>query len=100
MSKNVCLNLGLSHLIRHTSKIPLGASINHVDSKEGRGAPEKTMSVHKGEGVLEAGPHGQFFCILQHKMLYCCVNFCVFIYIVTIRFFVKKYAITYEINLR
>ena len=26
---------------------------------EGRGVPEKTMSVHKGGEVLEAGPHGQ-----------------------------------------
>ena len=25
------------------------------------GVLEKTMSVHKGEGVLEAGPHGHFF---------------------------------------
>ena len=28
----------------------MGASINHVDNK---GGPEKTISVHKGGGVLE-----------------------------------------------
>ena len=32
-----------------------------MDSERGRGVPEKTMSVHKGEGVLEAGPRGQIF---------------------------------------
>ena len=26
---------------------------------EGEGVPEKTMSVHKGEGVLEPGPRGR-----------------------------------------
>ena len=26
-----------------------------------RGIPEKTMSIHKGEGVSEAGPRGQLF---------------------------------------
>ena len=29
--------------------------------RRGRGVPEKTMSVHKGEVVLEAGPRGQKF---------------------------------------
>ena len=29
--------------------------------RRGRGVPEKTMSVHKGEGVLEVGPRGQNF---------------------------------------
>ena len=38
-----------------------GSFINHVDSEGGRGVSEKTMSVHKGEGVLEAGPRGQNF---------------------------------------
>ena len=38
-----------------------GPFINHEDSKRGRGVPEKTTSVHKGEGGLEAGPHGQNF---------------------------------------
>ena len=44
---------------------------------EGGGFPEKTMSVHKGEGVLEAGPRGQKFSYttsLTYSMLYCCVN--------------------------
>ena len=33
-----------------TSVTGEGASINHVDSKGGRGVHEKTMSVHKGGG--------------------------------------------------
>ena len=38
-----------------------GASINHVDSEGGRGFLKKLCRSTRGEGVLEAGPRGQFF---------------------------------------
>ena len=38
--------------------------------RRGRGVSEKTMSVHKGERVLEAGPRGQN--ILHTKYSTCC----------------------------
>ena len=42
-----------------------GASINHVDSEGGRGFLKNHDSIlHKGEGMLKAGPHEQK--ILKH----------------------------------
>ena len=80
--KEICISYGAS--INYVDRIlgffylaPLSLTIlqkaygsfrNHVDSEGGRGVPEKTMSVQKGEGVLEHVDKN--FHILQH--LLCC----------------------------
>ena len=54
---------------RHHVRCALEAIHKPCGQRREEGVPEKTMSIHKGEGVLEAGPRGQQ--ILHTKKLAC-----------------------------
>ena len=67
-------------------------------TEKGERVPEKTMSVHKGEGVLEAGPRGQNFSHTTALNAVLLREFGIFILFTYIMNFCFKYATTYDIK--